>query len=119
MQKRLLALAILAGLTLTACSINITEGGHSQDSKWREAQRFNAQQIAQLTNGAGIEQVRAAMGQPDFTESFSKEGSQIVVLFYRTHHRRSDGITTKDECTPLVFRDGRLTGWGDKAYQYL
>jgi len=30
-----------------------------------------------------------------------------------------DGITTKDECTPLVFRNGNLVGWGDSAYSLM
>ena len=50
---------------------------------------------------------------------YSKDGETVQVLFYRTHHQKSDGKTTKDECTPLVFKQNRLTGWGDKAYQYL
>jgi hypothetical protein len=41
------------------------------------------------------------------------------VLFYRTHRRDGDGVTTKDECTPLVFKNGLLIGWGDAAYQAL
>ena len=45
--------------------------------------------------------------------------SVYEVLFFRTHRTHSDGETTKDECTPLVFRDGVLIGFGDKAYRQL
>jgi hypothetical protein len=36
-------------------------------------------------------------------------------MFYRTQHIKSDGITTQDECTFLLFIDGVLQeiGLGD------
>jgi hypothetical protein len=40
-------------------------------------------------------------------------------LFYRTQRKHSDGETTRDETTPLVFRDNRLIGWGDGVYNDL
>ena len=45
------------------------------------------------------------------------DGSEIEVLFFRTRHRHSDGETTPDETTPLVFVDGELVGWGAAAYE--
>ncbi|SQH75815.1 conserved protein of unknown function [Shewanella benthica] len=36
------------------------------------------------------------------------------------YHAQSDGITTRDECTPLLFRDQKLIAWGSDTYdQYL
>ena len=33
----------------------------------------------------------------------------------RTHRTHSDGDTTRDETTPLVFEDGKLVGIGERA----
>ena len=40
----------------------------------------------------------------------------IQVMFYRTQHVRADGLTTQDECTPLLFENEKLIAWGDGAY---
>ena len=61
--------------------------------------------------------VRGEFGKPDFNESFMRKGKEFVVLYYRTRHVESDGITTKDETTPLVFVDGALVGWGESALE--
>ncbi|WP_279513250.1 DUF3192 domain-containing protein [Idiomarina aquatica] len=33
----------------------------------------------------------------------------------RTHRTHADGMTTRDECTPIVFIDDKLTGTGELA----
>jgi len=117
-QKLLIVTA--ATLALSGCVVAIGDKTEtSSESGWRKTQQFNLQTINQLALGVNSEEVRNMLGAPDFTELFQKDGQQVQVLFYRTHHRHSDGKTTKDECTPLVFKDNRLSGWGDKAYQYL
>jgi hypothetical protein len=65
------------------------------------------------------------MGKPDFTEAYQKpDGRSESIFFYYTKKRRidsrrwvDDSSITKDECTPLVFENGKLTGWGDEFYQ--
>jgi hypothetical protein len=37
----------------------------------------------------------------------------VQVLYYRTRRVDDDGITTKNECTPLVFINNELVGWGE------
>ncbi|HAW92651.1 MULTISPECIES: DUF3192 domain-containing protein [unclassified Arsukibacterium] len=117
-----LSLLIAASL-LTGCVVAIGdkdyEDGDSADSEWRSTQQANLTQINQLQPGIAFSQVVSRMGNPDFTEYLVKDTQQVQVLFYRTQHKRSDGKTTKDECTPLVFIDGQLHSWGDKAYQQL
>jgi hypothetical protein len=113
---------IAAALAVSLSGCVVAVGGNHEfddDSSWKKTQRQNQQQINNLTLDMSAEQIRTLLGTPDFTESFSKEGESVQVLFYRTHHVKSDGKTTKDECTPLIFKQNRLTGWGDKAYQYL
>lgn len=115
-----LSLGMLLAITLSGCVVAIGDKTERQsDSNWRKTQEFNAQHIRELQVGSRIDDVRAKLGTPDFNELFQKDGEQIQVLFYRTQHVSSDSRTTKDECTPLIFKDNKLVGWGDKAYQYL
>ena len=119
MLAKVFVAAALA-VSLSGCVISV--GGKHElddDSSWKKTQRYNQEQINKLTLQMSAEDIRTLLGTPDFTESFNKDGETVQVLFYRTHHQKSDGKTTKDECTPLVFKQNRLTGWGDKAYQYL
>jgi Protein of unknown function (DUF3192) len=111
-----------AMMALSGCVVAIgdnDEHDSSNNSSWKKTQRLNNQVISQLTLGAELTSVRGQLGTPDFSESFRDTGNETVVLFYRTHHENSDGETSKDECTPLVFKNGVLTGWGDKAYRQL
>ncbi|WP_372626435.1 DUF3192 domain-containing protein [Arsukibacterium sp.] len=114
---------LIAATLLTGCVVAIGdkdyEDNGSADSEWRSTQQANLKQINQFQPGMAFNNVVSRMGNPDFTEFLMKDGQQVQVLFYRTHHKRSDGKTTKDECTPLVFIDGQLHSWGDKAYQQL
>lgn len=115
-------MVMAAALAVSLSSCVVAVGGNHEfddDSSWKKTQRQNQEKINNLTLDMTAEQIRALLGTPDFTESFNKEGESVQVLFYRTHHEKSDGKTTKDECTPLIFKQNRLTGWGDKAYQYL
>ncbi|MDP4534911.1 DUF3192 domain-containing protein [Alkalimonas collagenimarina] len=107
--------------SLSGCVIAINDHNKSDSdgTNWRENQKNNRQYINQLTTGTPMITVMQQLGTADFTETFQKDDDAVQVLFYRTHHRRSDGMTTKDECTPLVFKNGQLTGWGEKAYNYL
>lgn len=59
------------------------------------------------------EQVLKIMGEP-------VKGQQYVtpdVWFYYIDTQWNDGLTTEDECLPLVFRDGKLDGWGWDYYE--
>lgn len=125
-MKQSLKMALIAlplTFSLTGCIIVSTdEGTHTgwiNSSDWKKEQSINNKKIADLTIGQSFESVRDDMGTPEFNEAFEQSGTSYQVLFYRTDHRRSDGMTTKDECTPLVFENGKLTGWGEKAYRAL
>ena len=65
--------------------------------------------------GDSLEAVREQLGNPEFSEAIRREDQDYQVLRYRTHHRHSDGETTEDETTPLVFEDGVLIGWGESV----
>jgi len=104
-------------LSLAGC-IYVNESWEgTEDSSWQQRERSNREEINRLVMGMEKEQVLVRLGQPDLSEAYQSEGSEFTVLFYRTHKVHSDGMTTKDETTPLVFRDSELIGWGDTAYQ--
>jgi hypothetical protein len=87
--------------------------------QWQALQDENKRKITELAVGDSFDKTRTKMGAPNFTEAFKSDGKAYQILFYRTRHKHSDGTTTKDECTPLIFVDGTLTSWGDKAYDKL
>lgn len=87
------------------------------DMKWQERETYNAKQIGQLEFGMSKDDVIRMLGSPDINEAKETSGGAHQVLFYRTHHVTSDGITTKDECTPLLFKDNQLIAWGSDAYE--
>lgn len=123
---KMVLIALPLTFSLTGCIIAVNEDGHEADwvgsysgESWKKEQRINKQKIANLNVGESYSKVREIMGTPEFNEAFTNEGKQVQVIFYRTNHRHSDGETTKDECTPLIFIDGVLNSWGQKAYQKL
>lgn len=87
------------------------------DLQWQERETYNARQIGQFDLGMSKDSVIRILGSPDINEAKASSEGDMQVLFYRTHHVTSDGITTKDECTPLVFRDNKLIAWGNDSYR--
>lgn len=85
---------------------------------WEDRQSFNKRFINSLSIDDHIVKayVIESLGSPDLTEAKQIEDDALQIMFYRTHHKQSDGITTKDECTPLLFKNGKLIAWGDNAY---
>lgn len=117
-------IALPLSLSLTGCIIVSTDEGASASwmdshSGWESVQKQNKQKIAELDVGDQYAAVRSDFGTPDFNEAYNQDGKEYQILFYRTNRRHSDGHTTKDECTPLIFIDGKLTSWGNKAYSKL
>lgn len=84
---------------------------------WEDRQEFNKVQIAKLELGVNRLEVLSLLGSPDISEAKKNGADRVQVMFYRTNHRKSDGITTLDECTPLLFKNDELVAWGDGAYQ--
>lgn len=120
MKKSLLVMAAALPLLLSGCVVSV--GGDDDNnwhSDWHETARENRDKISNLETGMSLQNVKRKMGVAEYNELYQKDGAEYQVLFYRTRHVTSDGITTKDECTALVFKNGSLFGFGDKAYQEL
>lgn len=108
------ALACMA--TLSGCVIIGGEHGWKSSNDWQDEQRENREAIAALDIGMARSDVTQRLGTPAFSEAYTRDEDEYRVLFYRTQHRHSDGDTSRDETTPLVFRNDVLIGWGDEVY---
>lgn len=124
MKKTLLALLIALPLVSTLSGCVVAVGGDGKDGynysfDYEDRQLDNRRNIANLQLKMGFDQVKNLMGVPDFNETYEKNGETIQVLYYRTQRTKKDGITTKDECTPLIFKQSILSSWGEMAYKQI
>ncbi|MDF0534524.1 DUF3192 domain-containing protein [Shewanella sp. A32] len=87
------------------------------DMSWEDRQAYNQEKLTEIKLGQSGEEIITMMGRPDFSEAKLSQGQALNILFYRTHQTKPDGATTKDECTPLLFRNDRLIAWGEDTYQ--
>jgi hypothetical protein len=74
----------------------------------------NVENARNLRVGMTKAQVLEIMGDPISDETFCKPD----VWFYQIRSVWADGLTTEDECVPLVFADGILLGWGNEFYAH-
>ena len=72
----------------------------------------NIENSKKLRTGMSKAQVLEIMGKPLEDEAFCKPN----VWFYQVDTLWADGLTTMDECMPLVFENGKLVGWGNTFY---
>ncbi len=102
---------------LSGCVISVDgDGFDGHNASWEDREYKNRKLIAELDLQMTTEQVRGRLGVPDFNELVQRDEDVYQVLFYRTHRMHGDGKTTKEECTPVVLKNGELIGWGETAY---
>ena len=104
---------VFAGSVLTFYEEDTNQMG------WEDRQAYNMKYIndLSLSNNTIKTTIVTDLGSPDITEAKQAEEDYYQVMFYRTHHQKSDGITTKDECTPILFKNDKLIAWGTGAYE--
>ena len=86
--------------------------------KWKDREDYNRHFISKVQiNKFNFEEALEELGSPDITETKRVNDDNFQVMFYRTHHVTSDGITTQEECTALLFKNNMLTATGKTAYQ--
>ena len=79
---------------------------------WAEMSRNNTN-IKKLNIGLSKAEVLAIMGEPLKNEVYNTEDT----WYYYTETKWSDGMKTRDECTPVFFKDDKLIGWGSIEYK--
>jgi len=100
---------------LSGCVIVGHDGRHGSKDDWEVEQAKNQSVINQLEISDSRQTIFEQLGAPDFSEAFTKDKDTYRILFYRTQRTSSDGLTSKDETTPLIFKNEKLVGWGDDA----
>lgn len=117
----LIVLGLIGGVKGSQWLYNeVIDGNASVDSQdWEERELTNRRAVQQLKLGENLDNITNTMGTADFNEIVLSGENKFNVLFYRTHRREGDGITTKDECTPLVFENQVLVGWGNDFFNSL
>jgi hypothetical protein len=113
---------LILGLGLYALIAALVINFYKDDPQamiWQDREAFNKRYIKKLTldKPATVNSVLEYLGSPDLTFA-KRDGEQVLqIIFYRTQHKTSDGITTIDECTGLLFKNGQLILWGPSAYK--
>ncbi len=106
-------------LALGGCVVIDSDGTHFNTDSWEREQRENREAIAALDIGMERSQALSGLDAPAYSEAFTRDGDDYRILFFRTQRAHADGDTTKDETTPLVFKNDVLIGWGREAYNEL
>ena len=118
MKNRLLVVTFTFCLQLTSCAVVLPDDKNhtTYDStiSWQQHHKNNRNLIARLEVGEQFTIVINNMGTPQYSENFIKGNNNYTVLFYATSH---SGKMDKDSCTPLIFKNKQLTGWGEQAYR--
>ncbi|MCY7294339.1 DUF3192 domain-containing protein [Alteromonas sp. a30] len=83
---------------------------------WEDREQYNSIQIGKLKLGVTHKDIINLLGSPDISEAKLVENEKVQVMFYRTQRKTPDGITTQDECTPLLFKNDVLIAFGENAY---
>lgn len=113
----LLGSMVAASLVLQGCVI-VTESDWEKGNAQYEGQqdeRDNRSKIASLPMQLSVTEAKQRMGTPDFSDRWQHADETYQVLYYRTHRTHADGMTTRDECTPIVFIGDKLVGTGELA----
>jgi len=115
-MNSLTKIAVAATLATSLSGCVIVAGEHDFDGfdnkNWKSEQNRNKELISQLSLQADRFQVEMDLGTANFSEAFMNGDDEYRVLYYRTQRIHADDDTTKDETTPLVFKNDKLIGWG-------
>ena len=108
-----LILAVLSCGLFSGCALVDRDTSILKPHKWGEIYR-NRENFAKLKLKMTRDEVRQIMGEPIQGETFCEDH----IWWYYTRTCWSDFMTTRDECTPVVFdEDDLVEGWGASYYR--
>jgi len=86
---------------------------------WTDREAYNRKFINTLKPNSTVnqDQIRTKLGGPDITEAYQLGTDLYQLVYYRTQRDISDGITTKAECTALLYLNRQLIAVGAVAEQ--
>lgn len=99
----------ILAIAITACSCAVFTGGCGFHTA-----SVNVEKSKTLRAGMTKQQVLDIMGKP-----LDEEFCSPNVWYYYTDLRWLDGQPTRDECMPVIFKDGKLAGWGNEYYNQM
>ncbi|PCI59572.1 MAG: hypothetical protein COB35_10975 [Gammaproteobacteria bacterium] len=108
----LVAYGIFVALVVTFYDDSPTNMG------WEDRESFNKQYVSKVKlDQLTFDKVILDLGSPDITEAKKVDSNQYQLTYYRTQHVKSDGITTEEECTALLFKNSILNAVGRSAIE--
>ncbi len=69
-----------------------------------------------LELGDSKKMVLSELGEPKRTEKYAIDGKDYDIWIYQTKRNYQDGREPDDLFTPVVFENGKLSGWGRNYY---
>ncbi len=121
MNKKVLKYVFLGigGYAIFATTVILYYKDNPGELPWDDREVINRKYISSLSleNKLNKNTIIEKLGSPDISEAKQSENDNFQILLYRTQHIKSDGVTTADECTPLLFKNDKLIAWGENAYQ--
>ncbi len=113
----LVALALLAYGIFVALVVNFYDDS-PMNMKWEDRESYNRQYVTKVKlDQLNIDKIITDLGSPDITEAKKVDDTHYQLMYYRTQHMKSDGITTEDECTALLFKNDLLNAIGESAIE--
>jgi len=114
-MKKLIKLSAMLITISTLSGCVFIHSNDDSDESWQQIQQKNREVISQLSLDTDRTQIEIKLGVPNFTEAFINNEQEYRVMYYRTSRQHHDSTTSKDETTPLIFKNNKLIGWGHDA----
>lgn len=111
-MKRVLVPIVLAWAMFAGGCVFVAE--HHGDDTQQKAMKTRMDRIAGLETGSAYDQVLDMLGTPDAASAYPIDGKECRVLEYRVGSSPDDDGKSY-RMIPLVFEDGKLVGWGERA----
>ena len=124
LQRLSLVGLVASSVMLGGCVIAVDGDGFRDASReysetWEDREQNNRKHLQMMTLSDTLQTVSEKMGSADFNEVKKVGEKSYQVLYYRTQRVEKDGITTKEECTPIIFLNQRVVGWGNSFLESL